>query len=39
MTDNDNVHVVPKILTTVFTYNRVLADQQISDNIGESVPL
>lgn len=29
MTDNDNVHVVPEILTTVFTYNSVLADQQI----------
>lgn len=29
MTNNDNVNVVPEILTTVFTYDSVLADQQI----------
>lgn len=29
MTDKDNVKVVPEILTTVFTYDSVLADQQI----------
>ena len=29
MTNKDNVNVVPEILTTVFTYDSVLADQQI----------
>ena len=29
MTNNDNINVVPEILTTVFTYDSVLADQQI----------